>query len=43
MLKNTSDSTKDKIDVESLIGDFRVSNVQSFASYLKEIWRVYKF
>lgn len=32
----------EKIDVEDLIKDFRVSNVSVFVSYLKEIWRVYK-
>jgi hypothetical protein len=30
----------DKIDVEELIKEFRVYNVSTFISYLKEIWRV---
>ena len=31
----------DKIDVEELIKEFKVYNVQTFISYLKEIWRVF--
>lgn len=37
---NLAESTKDKIDVESLLSEYRVPNAQTFASYLKEIWRV---
>jgi hypothetical protein len=29
-----------KIDVEELIKEFKVLNINSFTSYLKEIWRV---
>lgn len=32
----------DKIDVEELIKDFKVLNVDTFQSYLKEVWRVRK-
>jgi hypothetical protein len=30
----------EKIDVEELIKDFKVLSVNTFISYLKEIWRV---
>jgi hypothetical protein len=30
----------DKIDVEELIKEYKVYNVATFVSYLKEIWRV---
>jgi hypothetical protein len=30
----------DKINVEELITGYKVYNVQTFVSYLKEIWRV---
>ena len=30
----------DKIDLEELIKDFKVLNVDNFASYLKEVWKV---
>lgn len=41
-MMKTSDNV-DKIDVEALIKDFRVLNVDTFISYLKEIFRVYLF
>ncbi len=37
---NKTLSNVDKIDVEELIKDFKVLNVSTFISYLKEIWRV---
>jgi hypothetical protein len=30
----------DKIDVEELIKEFKVLNIDNFAAYLKEVWRV---
>jgi hypothetical protein len=33
----------DKIDVEELIKEFKVVNIDTFATYLKEVWKVYKF
>lgn len=39
-MKSNSKSDKDKIDVEELIKDFKVTNLDNFASYLKEVWRV---
>ena len=30
----------DKIDVEELIKQFKVLNVDIFATYLKEVWKV---
>ncbi len=40
-MKSTSKAeTVDKIDVEELIKDFKVMNIDSFAEYLKEVWRV---
>ena len=35
----SSDSIE-KIDVEELIKEFRVFNVDIFATYLKEVWKV---
>ena len=35
-----SNDTIEKIDVEDLIMEFRVLNVDIFATYLKEVWRV---
>jgi hypothetical protein len=32
----------DKIDVEELIKDFKILNIDNFAAYLKEVWRVNK-
>jgi hypothetical protein len=32
-----------KIDIEELIKGFKVLNVDIFATYLKEIWKVCKF
>ncbi len=29
-----------KIDAEELINEFRIQNVETFVSYLKEIWIV---
>ena len=37
---NKTANNVDKIDVEELIKDFKVLNVSTFISYLKEIWRV---
>jgi hypothetical protein len=31
---------EERVDVEELIKDFKVLNVNTFTSYLKEIWRV---
>jgi hypothetical protein len=31
-----------KVDVEELISNLKVQNVDTFTSYLKEIWRVNK-
>jgi hypothetical protein len=40
-MKSTSKAeTVDKIDVEELIKDFKVLNIENFADYLKEVWRV---
>jgi hypothetical protein len=39
---NKPENNVDKIDVEELIKDFKVLNVNTFISYLKEIWRVTK-
>lgn len=39
-MKATID-TIDQIDVEDLIKDFKVSNLNVFVAYLKEIWRVF--
>jgi hypothetical protein len=33
----------DKIDVEELIKDFKVFNIDTFATYLKEVWKVLSF
>lgn len=33
-------SKLEKIDVEDLIKDFRVTDIEAFSSYLKEVWRV---
>jgi len=33
----------DKIDVEDLIKDFRITKIDEFSSYLKEVWRVKLF
>lgn len=30
----------DKIDFEDLIKDFKVLNIDNFAVYLKEVWKV---
>jgi hypothetical protein len=30
----------DKVDVEECIREFKVLNVDTFSSYLKEVWRV---
>jgi hypothetical protein len=30
----------DQIDVEELLKDFKILNIDSFAVYLKEVWRV---
>jgi hypothetical protein len=30
----------DKIDVEDLIKDFRITKIDEFSSYLKDVWRV---
>jgi hypothetical protein len=35
-----SEKKVDKIDVEALIKDFKVLNVDTFATYLKEVWKV---
>ena len=41
MNQNVQDEAKvDKIDVEDLIKDFRVTNLEMFIGYLKDIWRV---
>jgi hypothetical protein len=41
MKTNVSTTTDvDKIDFEDLIKDYKVTNVNVFVSYLKEIWRV---
>lgn len=40
---NVSVTPVDKIDVEELIKDFKVHNVDQFASYLKEVWKVFSF
>lgn len=29
-----------KIDVEEIVKSFRVTNIEAFSSYLKEIWMV---
>jgi hypothetical protein len=31
----------DKIDIEELLKEFKVLNVDIFATYLKEVWKVY--
>ncbi len=35
-----SNQSIDKIDVEELIKQFKVLNVDIFATYLKEVWKV---
>lgn len=41
MMKNVSISIDiTKIDVEETLREFKVLNVDSFTSYLKEVWRV---
>jgi hypothetical protein len=40
-MKNPNESV-DKIDLEELIKEFKVFNVSTFISYLKEIWKVFK-
>ena len=30
----------DKIDAEDLIKDFRITKIDEFSSYLKDVWRV---
>jgi hypothetical protein len=37
---NSSKENVEKIDVEDLIKDFKVLNIDTFAGYLKEVWRV---
>jgi hypothetical protein len=39
MMKNLTVSV-DKIDVEELTKDYKVTNADTFAVYLKEVWRV---
>jgi hypothetical protein len=31
----------DKIDVEELIKEFKVFNIDTLATYLKEVWKVW--
>jgi hypothetical protein len=38
-----SNNKVDKIDVEELIKEFKVLNVDTFATYLKEVWKVIVF
>ncbi len=33
--------TVDKVDVEELIQEFRIMNLDSLSSYLKEVWKVF--
>jgi hypothetical protein len=35
-----SDKPVDKVDVEELIREFKVINIDTFATYLKEVWKV---
>jgi hypothetical protein len=30
----------EKIDVEDLIKDFRITKIDEFSTYLKDVWRV---
>ena len=40
MMKTSVSMEVDKIDVEELIKDFKILNIDTFAAYLKEVWRV---
>ncbi len=35
-----SNQSVEKVDVEELIKEFKVFNVDIFATYLKEVWKV---
>ena len=35
-----SNQSVEKVDVEELIKEFKVLNVDIFATYLKEVWKV---
>jgi hypothetical protein len=35
-----SNNKVEKIDVEELLKEFKVLNVDTFATYLKEVWKV---
>jgi hypothetical protein len=37
---NSNTNFVDKIDVEDLIKDFRITKIDEFLSYLKDVWRV---
>jgi hypothetical protein len=36
---NSTSNEVDKIDVEELIKQFKVTNIDTFATYLKEVWK----
>ena len=36
-----SNQSVEKVDIEELIKEFKVLNVDIFATYLKEVWKVY--
>lgn len=38
--KVANEANVDKIDVEELIKDYRVTNLDVFIGYLRDIWRV---
>ncbi len=40
MKSNNYSDTIDKVDVEDLIQGFRILNIDSLSSYLKEVWKV---
>jgi hypothetical protein len=39
-MRNIASTSVDKIDAEELIKEFKVTKIETFSSYLKEVWRV---
>ena len=38
-LSITRIDTKEQIDLDEIIGDYKVLNVEGFSTYLKSVWR----
>ena len=39
ILSITPSESKEQIDLDELIGDYKVVNVDGFRSYLKQVWK----